>query len=54
MKRLANIVLIMVSAMAVTACGLRGSLERPPPLWGDPPVAEEAETTEHDESDDEG
>lgn len=43
MKRLANLTLILVSAMAVTACGLRGSLERPPPLWGDPPAEESSD-----------
>ncbi len=49
MKRLTNLVLVALSALAVTACGLRGSLERPPPLWGEP--AETAET-DQDETDD--
>jgi hypothetical protein len=27
----------MLSLAALSACGLRGELERPVPLWGDPP-----------------
>jgi predicted small lipoprotein YifL len=38
MKRLASLVLVALSALTVAACGLRGDLERPPPLWGDPPA----------------
>jgi len=41
-RRLAHIVLVTLSALVVTACGLRGELERPPPLWGDPPADEAA------------
>ncbi|WP_158025643.1 lipoprotein [Maricaulis sp. W15] len=41
MKRLATFTLVMLSALAVAACGLRGNLERPDPLWGDQPPAEE-------------
>ncbi|MAI89836.1 lipoprotein [Ponticaulis sp.] len=40
MKRIA----FFTAAIALTslsACGLRGDLERPDPLWGDPPPAEE-------------
>jgi predicted small lipoprotein YifL len=54
MKRLANIVLVLVSAMAITACGLRGSLERPPPLWGDAPVEDDADAGSDDDSEDQG
>lgn len=41
MKRLATFTLVALSALALAACGLRGNLERPGPLWGDPPPAEE-------------
>lgn len=53
MQRLTQIVLVTLSALAVTACGLRGSLERPPPLWGDPQdhtQSEEAQAEDRDES----
>lgn len=42
MKRATSLVLMALSALALSACGLRGSLERPEPLWGDP-VDHEAE-----------
>ncbi|MBI1360876.1 MAG: hypothetical protein GC155_11415 [Alphaproteobacteria bacterium] len=29
--------LLAACALALSACGLQGRLERPPPLWGDPP-----------------
>lgn len=29
--------LLVLSATALSACGLRGDLVRPVPLWGDPP-----------------
>lgn len=29
--------LIGISLVSLSACGLRGSLERPVPLWGNPP-----------------
>jgi predicted small lipoprotein YifL len=40
-RRLAALVLATLSALTVAACGLRGELERPPPLWGDPPPQDE-------------
>lgn len=44
MKRTLSLLLLTVSALALSACGLRGSLDRPPPLWGDPQdTASEAE-----------
>jgi hypothetical protein len=30
-------ILLLVSAAFVSGCGLRGDLERPVPLWGNPP-----------------
>lgn len=36
MKRLTSLALVTLSALTISACGLRGSLERPDPLWGDP------------------
>jgi len=40
-RRLATLVLTALAALSVTACGLRGELERPPPMWGDPPAQDE-------------
>jgi predicted small lipoprotein YifL len=48
MKRLTTLMLIVLSTLAVSACGLRGTLERPPPMWGDAPE----ESQENNESDD--
>ena len=46
MKRIASLVLMALSALAVSACGLQGNLERPPPMWGDAPEEEQAEGDE--------
>lgn len=54
MKRLASLVLVALSALTVAACGLRGELERPPPLWGDPPADSGDEVQGDDEDDGEG
>jgi predicted small lipoprotein YifL len=32
-----TVLLLTVSLAALAACGLKGDLERPVPLWGDPP-----------------
>jgi predicted small lipoprotein YifL len=37
MKRFTTFMLIVLSTLTVSACGLRGTLERPPPMWGDAP-----------------
>lgn len=42
-RRLAALVLATLSALSVAACGLRGELERPPPMWGDPPPQDSAD-----------
>lgn len=47
MKRIKPVLLILLTSLAVTACGLRGDLERPPPLWGNP-----QETSEDNEDTD--
>lgn len=46
MKKPLALLLIALSAFAVTGCGLRGDLERPPPLIGEPDPADEAEDSE--------
>ena len=48
MKRLL-ILPLFVAGSALSACGLRGDLERPDPMWGDPPPVEET-TGEDNES----
>jgi predicted small lipoprotein YifL len=44
MKRLGlnvrTVGLLALTALAVAACGKRGTLERPPPMWGDKAKAE--------------
>jgi len=32
-----TVLVLLASLTALSACGLRGELERPVPLWGDPP-----------------
>ena len=32
-----TVLVLLLSLTALSACGLRGELERPVPLWGDPP-----------------
>ena len=34
-----RLVLALLGAALLSACGLRGELERPEPLWGDPPIS---------------
>lgn len=44
MKRTSKLLLAMTGACAMlAACGIRGDLERPPPIFSDPP-SEEAKT----------
>ena len=31
-----RLTLLAAAALALSACGVRGDLERPPPLWGNP------------------
>lgn len=32
-----TVIVLLASLTALAACGLQGELERPVPLWGDPP-----------------
>lgn len=34
----AKIAVGVVSLAALASCGLKGDLERPDPMWGDPPI----------------
>ncbi|MDG1419010.1 MAG: lipoprotein [Maricaulis sp.] len=47
MKRVTSFILVVLSALVVSACGMRGDLERPPPIWGDAPEQESAEESEN-------
>ena len=51
MKRVSQFLLIGLTALAVSACGLRADLERPDPLWGNPEGFEDdtSETTSGDD-----
>ncbi|WP_417496245.1 LPS translocon maturation chaperone LptM [Maricaulis sp.] len=42
MKRLYSLILILLGTTSLAACGLRGDLERPDPMWGHPQDAEAA------------
>jgi|TARA_R110000744_G_scaffold1843_10_gene7088 predicted small lipoprotein YifL len=42
MKRLSSLILILLGTASLAACGLRGDLERPEPMWGHPQDAETA------------
>jgi predicted small lipoprotein YifL len=35
--RMRTVLLLAISLTALAACGIRGDLVRPVPLWGDPP-----------------
>ncbi|MBO6796607.1 lipoprotein [Maricaulis sp.] len=49
MKRAATFTLVILSTLAVAACGLRGDLERPEPLWGNPADYEQEQRSEEDD-----
>jgi predicted small lipoprotein YifL len=36
MKRLSLALLVLALPVALAGCGIKGSLERPDPLWGEP------------------
>ncbi len=40
MKSLTKTILAMTALASLSACGLRGDLERPPPIFSDPPSDE--------------
>jgi predicted small lipoprotein YifL len=37
-RRIGWLSVAVLAGLAMGGCGLRGSLERPVPLWGDPPI----------------
>jgi len=45
MKRLTCLILA-IAALGLSACGMRGNLERPPPLWGEPAPEEQSDSDE--------
>ncbi len=51
MKRLATLA-VMMAALVLSACGVRGSLERPPPVWGEDQRTQSERA--HEQQDDEG
>ncbi len=40
MKRTGSLTFLLGTTLALGACGLRGDLERPPPIFSDPPSEE--------------
>ncbi|MFP4518073.1 MAG: LPS translocon maturation chaperone LptM [Oceanicaulis sp.] len=53
MIRIAIAVLAAAAALVLSGCGIRGDLERPPPLWGpdERPEAVDPETQPSNEDD---
>ncbi|MEQ8434292.1 MAG: lipoprotein [Oceanicaulis sp.] len=55
MTRLAIIFLAAAAALVLSGCGIRGDLERPPPLWGAdsrPQAADDAGAPASEENED--
>ncbi|MHA6288926.1 LPS translocon maturation chaperone LptM [Maricaulis sp. CAU 1757] len=46
--------LLVLTGLAVSACGLRGDLERPEPLWGEPRVDVEERPDENGDDNEDG
>ncbi|MCC5996510.1 MAG: argininosuccinate lyase [Oceanicaulis sp.] len=55
-RRLSVLGLCAAAGLALSACGVRGGLERPAPLWGEPreaaPDVEDEDEDAEDEADD--
>lgn len=52
MTRLAIVFLAAAAALVLSGCGIRGDLERPPPLWGPdnrPAAADDAAPASEDD-----
>lgn len=43
MARLRSLIILLLLGSVLTGCGIRGDLERPPPLWGPTLVEAEAD-----------
>lgn len=50
MKRVSQILLVGLSVLALSACGLRGDLDRPEPLWGNPTDYSQSDESEGEDS----
>ncbi len=50
-RKATAILLLALTALSLTACGLRGELERPDPLWGNPQDPESTGTDDDAEED---
>lgn len=46
------VALLSTSTLALTACGVKGDLETPPPLWGDKAKQDSSQDKTDDTSDD--
>lgn len=52
MKRLSSLLLILLGTATLSACGLRGDLDRPEPLWGHPQGADQPADNADEPTDD--
>ncbi|WP_339743466.1 lipoprotein [uncultured Maricaulis sp.] len=52
MKRLSSLILILLGTASLSACGLRGDLDRPEPMWGHPQDADQPADTADQTADD--
>ena len=54
MKTVVKIGLLLATMFALAACGHRGDLERPPPMWGKKKVEQSSTTNEQEIEAEEG
>jgi predicted small lipoprotein YifL len=52
-QRMIGLIACALGALALAGCGVRGGLERPAPLWGNPDAAQAEPESEEDEDEDE-
>jgi predicted small lipoprotein YifL len=53
LQRMIGLIACVLTALALTGCGVRGGLERPAPLWGAPDAAQIDPESDEDEDEDE-
>ena len=49
LQRVIGLIVCALAALALTGCGVRGGLERPAPLWGEPDGAQREAATDEEE-----
>ena len=54
MRRLISIITALWAVLVLGACGVRGDLERPPPVWGEDQRTDEEREYETESDDEDG